>query len=136
MKSFRQFWEEASLSDLHRKHAQSAEGKRESRLSARNKAETEAQRRFQQSKNITKRNRAKMLAKKREAEARLSQLQHDSAQNRALQRSQNERARQKAAETGHNVRQAVKGTYQLGKIAVKGVKKAVKRRKNRSQSGT
>jgi hypothetical protein len=63
MKSFSQFWEEASLSDLQRKHAQSAEGKREARKASIDRAKQEAKRRRQRSKSLTQRHRQEMLAK-------------------------------------------------------------------------
>lgn len=136
MKSFSQFWEEATLSDLERQHSQSAEGKMQARLSARKRAEAEAKRRASASKNFTKRNRRKMRFKKHEAEARISQQRQNAEELKAKQRAQREKAQHTARRTARSVSRAAKGTYQLGKIAIKGVRNVMKKRRDRNQTGT
>ncbi len=136
MKSFNQFYEEASLSTLAQRHAQSPEGRAEERKSARERAKSEARKRESTSQRFTSKSRRKSLAKKRETEARLAQQQQNAQELSAQRAAQQARANQKAQETGRNVRHAVKGIYKVGKITVKKVKQQIKKRKSRSQSGT
>lgn len=117
MKSFSQFWEEASLSDLTRKHAQSAEGKREARKAVRHRAESEAKRRRQQAERIKRAQRNKMLAKQHQAPTSSSTPHKDTE------------AIQRAEARGRAIR---KGLSKLGKATFKAVKGAIQKRKNNS----
>jgi len=121
MKSFSQFWEEASLSDLERKHAQSAEGKQQARKAARHRAEAEAERRRQQAERLKRAQRKKMLSKQRKASASSSRPHKDTE------------GMQRAEARGRAIR---KGLTKLGKATFKGIKKAIQKRRDNSQSGT
>jgi hypothetical protein len=117
MKSFSQFWEEASLSDLERKHTQSAEGKREARKASRHRAESEAKRRRLQAERLKRAQRNKMLAKQHQAPTKSSTPHKDTE------------AIQKAEARGRAIR---KGVSQLGKVTFKGIKKALQKRRGNS----
>ena len=125
MKSFSQFCEEASAD---------AEARKEARKIKRKKVESEAARRLSFVKKLTQRNRKKMLAKKAELEARISQQRQDTENLRAKQRAQRERSQHVARITTHNTSQAVKGTAKLGIAAVRGVRKVIKKRRQQAQS--
>ena len=127
MKSFSQFWEEATLSDLERKHAQSAEGKQQARLSARKRAEAEAARRREAAKRYTKRKREEMLAKKRKAQVQQQDTENHNA-NQGTQQTHN------PDETGRKVRQAIGGTAKLGVKVVKRIRKTIRNRRQQAQS--
>lgn len=129
MKSFSQFWEEVSLSDLKRKHSQSAEGRMQARLSARKRSESEALKRKQDAKKFTQRKRAEMLARKKQIEAQSSQQQQDAQEIRAKREAKEAKAKENAAQTGRNIRRAIRGTTQLSKVAIRGIRKAIKNRK-------
>ncbi len=77
MKSFSQFWEEASLSDLQRKYAQSAEGRLEARKASRHRAENEAKRRRQQAERLKREQRNRMLAKQNQTPTKSSEPRKD-----------------------------------------------------------
>jgi hypothetical protein len=121
MKSFSQFCEEASLSDLARKHAQSAEGRREARGASRHRAESEAKRRRQQAERLKREQRRKMLAKQHEAPSSSSKSHKDTE------------GMQRAEARGRAIR---KGATKLGKATFKGIKKAIQKRRDNSQTGT
>jgi hypothetical protein len=70
-----------------------------------------------------------MLTKQHEAEARIAQQRQDAEERKAKQRAQKEKAQHTARQTAHNVSQAAKGTYELGKMAVKSVRKAIQKTK-------
>lgn len=117
MKSFSQFWEEASLSDLERRHSQSAEGKREARAASRHRAESEAKRKRSQAERLKRKHRQKMLAQQHQAQASTSTPKQDYEGIR------------RAEERGREIR---KGIAKLGKTTFKGIKKALKKRKDNS----
>ena len=117
MKFFSQFWEEASLSDLERRHAQSAEGKREARKASRHRAESEAKRRRLQAERLKQAQRNKMLAKQHQAPTKSSTPHKDTE------------AIQKAEARGRAIR---KSLTKLGKATFKGIKKAIKKQKDNS----
>jgi hypothetical protein len=121
MKSFNQFWEEANLSDLARKHAQSAEGKREARKASRDRAVGEAKRRQQKAERLKREQRRKMLAKQHEAPVKSSRPHKDTE------------GIQRAEARGRAIR---KGITRLGKATFKGIKKAIQKRRDNSQTGT
>lgn len=117
MKSFSQFWEEASLSDLARKHSQSAEGRREAREASRHKAESEAKRRRSQAERLKRKHKQKMLSQQHQTQTSSSTPKQDS-----------ERMR-RAEERGRAIR---KGITKLGKVTFKGIKKTIQKRKGNS----
>jgi hypothetical protein len=121
MKSFSQFWEEASLSDLEKKHSQSAEGKQQARKAARHRAEAEAKRRKIQAERLKRAQRRKMLSKQHEAPIKSSTSHQDTEGIR------------RAEARGRAIR---KGVTQLGKATFKGIKKAIQKRRDNSQTGT
>lgn len=112
MKSFRQFWEEASLSDLARKHAQSAEGKQESRRAARHRAETEAKRRRQKAERLKREQKRKMLTKQHEVPVKYSNTNTETQSSKRTE------------ERGRAIR---KGLTKFGKLTVKKIGKAIKK---------
>jgi hypothetical protein len=120
MKSFSQFWEEASLSDLqkHKRMEQVLNAKKQSA------------KRLQRAKEFTQKNRQKALTQKQKAQEILSHQTHKSAELKAKRIEQQKRAKHKAAETGRNVRQVVKGTYELGKSVVNAIRNRKKRKDN------
>jgi ParB-like chromosome segregation protein Spo0J len=117
MKSFSQFCEDANLSDLARKYAQSAEGKQEARKSSRHRSESESARRRELAKSLTRRHRRKMLTKQNQAPVKSSKSR------------KNTEAVQKAEARGRAIRKTV---TKLGKTTFKGIKKRI----DNSQSGT
>ena len=119
MKSFSQFWEEASLSDLQRKHAQSAEGRREERRASRHRAEREAKKRRAQVERIKREQRNKMLSKQQQEPSSPSITRKDP---KALQRAETR---------GREIR---KGITKLGKVTFKGIKKSIQKRKKNSET--
>jgi hypothetical protein len=121
MKSFSQFWEEASLSDLERKHSQSAEGRREARKASTDRAKSEAKRRRQQAERLKREQRRKMLAK-----------QHEAPSSSSISHKDTEGIR-RAEVRGRAIR---KGITKLGKATFKGIKKAIQKRRDNSQTGT
>ena len=127
MKSFSQFWEEASAD---------AEERTQKRKLARERAVKEAARRKEAAKKYTQRNRKKMLAKRAEAEAKFAQQRQSAKELKAKREAQQAQAKQKAAQTGRNIRQAIKGTTELGTAAVKGIRRAVQKHKAKKQQDT
>jgi hypothetical protein len=109
MKSFIQFCEDVSLSDLERRHSQSPEGKRQARTFARKRAEKEAEERRASAKEFTERHRAQMLAKK------AAQQPDEDDSNTETQKPHN------TSKTGRNIRRAITKT-------AKNVIKSVRRR--------
>ena len=125
MKTFSQFWEEATLSDLQK----------QKRMKQVEDAKRQSAKRISSSKKFTQRNKQKALSKRQEAQERLSQQKQKSEELKAKRIAQQQQARQKARKTAHDIRTAVKGTVKLGKTIVKAVAKR-KKRQNSSQSGT
>lgn len=117
MKSFSQFWEEASLSDLARKHTQSAEGKQEARKASRHRAESEAKRRRLQAERLKRVQRNKMLAKQHQAPSKSSKSHQDTE------------GIQRAEARGRAIRKSVS---KLGRVTFKGIKRAIQKRKENS----
>lgn len=125
MKSFSQFWEEASLSDLQKqKRMKQVEDARRQSASRRSSAQ-----------RFTKRNKQKALSKQQEAQERLAQQQEKAQRLKAKRVAQQQQARKKARATAHNVTTAVKGTAELSGKLVKAVTNRKKPQPN-SQSGT
>jgi hypothetical protein len=120
MKSFSQFWEEASLSDLQRQN----------RIKQLKRTKQQSDQRKSSAQRFTQKSKQKALSKRKEGQEKLNQQQERAEELKANKILQQQQARQRATETGRNVRHAAKGTLKLGKKIVKAVSNRRKRETN------
>lgn len=130
MKSFSQFWEEATLSDLERQHAQSPEGRAQARKSAVLRARQEASQRVNRAKTFTQKNKKRALTGQREAQERLAKQRRAARELRAKTEQQKQISTQRTSQIGRNIRSTARGTIKLTKKIVKAVSKRKKTQPN------
>jgi hypothetical protein len=120
MKSFKQFCEEASLSDEQR----------QKRLERVANARKESSNRKQITKQFVTKNKQKTLSAKQAAQKRSSEQKQRTEKLNARRAQQSQLTRQKISANAKNAKKAIKGTYKLGKSTVNVAKKLMTRKPN------
>ena len=94
--------------------------------------EKEASERINSAEKFKEQSKEKVSKAKRSAEQRFALQLKQAKKLKKRKKLQKKLAQQKSSQTAHNISQAVQGTAELGKFAIKKIRKVIKNKKQKS----